>query len=158
MGMLDKSISELRRVSHNMMPEALMKFGLDTALNDFCNSVGQSGALRLTYQSYELQEGTIPPIISAAIYRIIQELVNNIIRHAQAVNALVVQLIRKDGTLSIAVEDDGNGFDPVILETGEGMGWLNLRNRVAYLNGTIDIQTNTGNGTSVNIEIPNFLS
>ena len=157
MGMLDKSISELRRVSHNMMPEALMKFGLDTALRDFCNSVVQSGALRLTYQSYELLEGTIPPIISAAIYRIIQELVNNIIRHAQAVNALV-QLIRKDGALSIAVEDDGKGFDPVILENSEGMGWLNLKNRVAYLNGTIDIQTNAGNGTSVNIEIPNFLS
>lgn len=156
MAMLDKSISELRRVSHNMMPEALMKFGLDTALKDFCNSVGQSGALPLTYQSYDLQEGTIPPIIAAAIYRIIQELVNNIIRHAQAKNALV-QLVRKDDVLSIAVEDDGKGFDPSILANSEGMGWLNLKNRVAYLNGTIDIQSHPGSGTSVNIEILNFL-
>jgi two-component system NarL family sensor kinase len=152
MGMLDRSITELRRVAHNMMPEALMKFGLDTALKDFCNSVDQSGAVQLTYQSFEMEEASIPVITSSAVYRIIQELVNNILKHADATTALV-QLIRKDSTLSITVEDNGKGFDADILQNVGGIGYLNLRNRVAYLNGTIDIQTAPGKGTSVNIEI-----
>jgi two-component system, NarL family, sensor kinase len=155
MGMLDKSISELRRVAHNMMPEALMKFGLDTALKDFCNSVEQSGALQLTYQSFGLEESSIPEVASAAVYRIVQELVNNILKHSNATTALV-QLIRKDAALSITVEDNGKGFDASILQHSDGMGYLNLKNRMAYMNGSIDIQTGPGKGTSVNIEISNI--
>ncbi len=98
MNILDMSINELRRVAHNMMPEALMNFGLDTALKDFCDSVGQSGPLQLTHQSYGIDETSIPPIKAAAIYRIVQELVNNIMRHAQATRALV-QLIREGNIL-----------------------------------------------------------
>jgi two-component system NarL family sensor kinase len=155
MSMLDKSISELRRVAHNMMPESLMKFGLDTALKDFCQSIDQSGAIRLDYLSFEVQETSIPDAAAAAVYRIVQELVNNILKHAEARTALV-QLIRKENTLSITVEDDGKGFDVQTLESSTGIGYLNLRNRVAYLNGTIDIKTEPGGGTSVNIEIFNI--
>ena len=154
MSMLDLSISELRRIAHNMMPEALVKFGLDTALRDFCNSVEQSGALQLTYQSFEILENSIPAITAGSVYRIIQELVNNILKHAGATTALV-QLIRKNDTLSITVEDNGRGFNAIILETSDGSGYLNLRNRVEYLNGTLDIQTAPDKGTSVNIEISN---
>jgi signal transduction histidine kinase len=157
MNILDMSINELRRVAHNMMPEALMKFGLDTALKDFCDSVGQSGALQLTHQSYQIDETSIPPIKAAAIYRIVQELVNNVIRHAQATRALV-QLIREGNVLNITVEDNGKGFDKTILASSDGMGYLNLENRVAYLSGKMDIQTSPGNGTFVNIEIANILS
>ncbi|MDR3714656.1 MAG: ATP-binding protein [Puia sp.] len=152
MGMLDRSISELRRVAHNMMPESLMKFGLDTALKDFCNSVDQTGAIQLVYQSFDIEEASVPAVVSSAVYRIIQELVNNILKHAHATTALV-QLIRKGNALSITVEDNGQGFDTGILEKSTGIGYLNLKNRVAYLNGTMDIQTGPGKGTSVNIEI-----
>lgn len=155
MGMLDKSISELRRVAHNMMPEALVKFGLDTALRDFCGSIDQGGALQLTYQSFEMDESSVPGATSAGIYRIIQELVNNILKHANATIALV-QLIRKGDALSITVEDNGEGFDTDILQKNEGMGYLNLQNRITYLKGSMDIQTAPGKGTSVNIEIPNI--
>ncbi len=155
MGMLDRSIRELRRVAHNMMPEALIKFGLDTALRDFCDSIDQSGAVSLTYSSYDLNETSIPDTQAVAIYRIVLELVNNILKHAGAKTALV-QLVRSEEALSITVEDDGKGFDPAILEGSAGIGYLNLRNRVAWLNGTIDIQTDPVKGTSVNIELPNI--
>jgi len=155
MAMLDKSISELRRVAHNLMPEALMQFGLDTALKDFCNSINQSGVIQLSYQSLEMDENSIPKNSSSAIYRIIQELVNNILKHANSQTALV-QLIRRNNTLSITVEDNGKGFDKNILQSSNGIGYPNLQNRVTYLGGTIDIQSGTGNGTSVNIEIPNI--
>jgi signal transduction histidine kinase len=155
MGMLDKSINELRRVAHNMMPEALMKFGLDTALQDFCDSIDKSGAVKLTYQSFEIDEQSISQNTAAAIYRIIQELVNNILKHADATTALV-QLIRNNNLLSITVEDNGKGFDKELLKNNDGIGYLNLQNRVTYLNGTIDVQTAGGNGTSIHIEIPNI--
>jgi two-component system NarL family sensor kinase len=155
MGMLDKSISELRRIAHNMMPEALMQFGLDTALKDFCNSIEQSGAIQLTYQSFEMDEASITKTTAAAVYRIIQELVNNILKHANATTALV-QLVRKDIALSITVEDNGKGFNKTILQNNDGTGYLNLQNRVTYLNGSIDIQTAADKGTSVNIEISNI--
>jgi two-component system NarL family sensor kinase len=155
MTMLDKSISELRRVAHNLMPEALMEFGLDTALKDFCNIINQSGAIQLVYQSFEMDENSISKNSSSAIYRIIQELVNNILKHASVQTALV-QLIRKNNALSITVEDNGKGFDKTILPNSNGIGYPNLQNRVTYLGGTIDIQSASGNGTSVNIEIPNI--
>jgi two-component system, NarL family, sensor kinase len=155
MGMLDHSIIELRRIAHNMMPEALVKFGLDSALRDFCTSVEQSGALQLTYQSFNIEESSISKLTAGAVYRIIQELVNNILRHANATTALV-QLVRKDGTLSITVEDNGKGFNASILQNSDGSGYRNLKNRVEYLNGTIDIQTAPDKGTSVNIEISNL--
>ena len=82
-------------------------------------------------------------------------MVNNILKHAGAKTALV-QLVRSQEALSITVEDDGKGFDPAILEGSAGIGYLNLRNRVAWLNGSIDIQTDPAKGTSVNIELPNI--
>jgi signal transduction histidine kinase len=153
--MLDQSIQELRRVAHNMMPETLVKFGLNTALQDFCNSINHANGVQITYQSFDLNDDFIPPNKSSAIYRIVQELVNNILKHANAKTALV-QLVKKDNALSITVEDDGNGFDKAILQTNSGMGYLNLQNRVAYIHGKIDIQTNVNKGTSVNIEIANI--
>ncbi|MFP5039845.1 tetratricopeptide repeat protein [Parasediminibacterium sp. JCM 36343] len=155
MGMLDKSISELRRVAHNMMPEALMKFGLDTALQDFCTGITQSGALQLVYQSFEMDDATIPQSKASIIYRIIQELMNNTLKHAEAKNALV-QIIRTGNSISITVEDDGKGFDVNILKDSNGIGYSNLQSRVAYLDGSIDIQSNIGKGTSVHIEIPDI--
>jgi signal transduction histidine kinase len=157
MAMLDKSISELRIISHNMMPEALMKFGLDTALKDYCNSINQSGAILLTYQSFDMDEDTIAAPNASVVYRIIQELINNILKHANAKTALL-QLIRKNDTLSITVEDDGRGFEKELLPTSDGIGLRNLQNRVAYLKGTIDINTAAGKGVSVNIEIPTIAS
>ena len=155
MGFLDKSIQELRRVAHNMMPEALMEFGLDTALKDYCNSITNSGVMQITYQSFEMNDLSIPPNVASVIYRIVQELINNTLKHANA-STSVVQLVKRIDALSITVEDNGKGFDLAILKNGSGIGYLNLQHRVSYLEGTIDVQTGPGRGTFVNIEIPNI--
>lgn len=153
--LLDTSIKELRRVAHNMMPEALVRFGLDTALKDFCDSIGQGQAPEVTYQSFELNDDTIPQSKTSAIYRIIQELVNNVLKHAHA-KTVLVQLIKKEDTLSITIEDDGQGFDTAILKNTSGIGYLNLNKRVAYINGKMDVQSAPGKGTSITIDIPNI--
>jgi signal transduction histidine kinase len=150
--MLDSSIREMRRVAHNMMPEVLVKYGLDTALRDFCIDINKSGALDVNYQSIGLDDTSIDQTTSIAIYRIAQELLNNSIRHAAASSA-IVQLTKTDGRLTLTVEDDGKGFDPENLEKAEGIGWQNIRNRVDFLKGKIDIQSSPGKGSSVMIEV-----
>lgn len=152
MDMLDSSISEMRRVAHNMMPEALVKFGLDAALRDFCNGVTESGALQVRYQSINVEGHSINQTTAITLYRVVQELINNTIKHASARKA-IVQLSRKDGRLYLEVEDDGVGFDTAILETVKGIGWTNIKNRVGFLKGVLDVHSEKGKGTSVHIEL-----
>ncbi|MGF2410801.1 tetratricopeptide repeat-containing sensor histidine kinase [Ferruginibacter sp.] len=152
MDMLDSSIKEMRRVAHNMMPEALVKFGLDTALKDFCNDINQSGALKVNYQSIGLENEMINQTIAITVYRIVQELINNTMKHAAANNA-IVQVTKSGEQLSVTVEDDGKGFDTVILQGVKGIGWANIQSRVDFLKGTLDVQSGTGKGTSVHIEL-----
>lgn len=149
--MLDSSIKEMRRVAHNMMPEALVKFGLDAALKDFCNDINQSGALRVTYHSIGMDNTQLDRTTSITIYRIVQELLNNIIKHAETQNA-IVQVSKNRDIISVTVEDDGKGFDTKILEHREGIGWRNIQSRVDYLKGKLDVRSEHGKGTSVWIE------
>ncbi|MBS1512483.1 MAG: hypothetical protein JST86_16685 [Bacteroidetes bacterium] len=152
MDMLDSSIKEMRRVAHNMMPEALVKFGLDTALKDFCNDINQSGALKVTYQSIGVSNTAIDQTAAITIYRIVQELINNTMKHAAAKSA-IVQVSKTNGQISVTVEDDGKGFDPVILQSAKGIGWTNIQSRIDFLKGTLDVQSAPGKGTSVHIEL-----
>lgn len=152
MDMLDSSIKEMRRVAHNMMPEALIKFGLDTALKDFCNDINQTGALKVIYQSIGLENAELDRITAITVYRIVQELINNTMKHAAAKTA-IVQVSKSAGRLSVTVEDDGKGFDVSILQSHGGMGWDNIRNRVEFLKGTLDVSSRPDTGTSVLIEL-----
>lgn len=149
--MLDSSISEMRRVAHNMMPESLLKFGLDLALRDFCQQVTTSGILKVSYQSIEIADKHIEQSLAITVYRIVQELLNNSIKHASAKNA-IVQLALEDRQLMVTVEDDGKGMDPDILKSAKGIGWKNIYSRLDYHNGKLDIKSSPDKGTSVYIE------
>lgn len=150
--MLDTSIHEMRRVAHNLMPENLLKFGLDAALKDFCSNINASGVLKLNYQSFGFENGILNESVSVSVYRIIQELVNNIVKHANAHLALV-QLTKSGDLLLIDVEDDGKGFDLSELSEKKGIGWSNIYSRLEYLNGKLDIESQPGKGASIHIEI-----
>lgn len=150
--MLGSSIHELRRIAHNMMPESLLKFGLDAALNDFCADFNNSGTIKVAYQSFDLDKLVAEQTTVITVYRIVQELLNNVRKHASATEA-IVQLIYRDKTLTVTVEDNGKGFDQEKLQQADGIGWKNIKSRVEYLDGTWDIQSEPGKGTAVNIEI-----
>ncbi len=152
MDMLDSSIKEMRRVAHNMMPEALVKFGLDTALKDFCNDISNSGALQVSYQSIGVENAKIDQTTAITIYRIVQELINNTMKHAVAQTALV-QLSKAENQMSVTVEDDGKGFDTAMLSGSRGIGWSSIQNRVEFLKGKLDVHSQPGKGTSVLIEL-----
>ena len=148
--MIDTSIKELRRVAHNMMPEMLTRFGLDEALKEYCNTINATNLLAAKYQSMGM-DSRLEKSSEIIIYRIIQELLNNIMKHAAASEA-IVQLIKEEGRFSIIVEDNGKGFDTVSLKNNNGAGLVSIQSRVDYLKGRFEIHSETGKGTLINIE------
>ena len=150
--MLDNSIKEMRRVAHNMMPEVLVRYGLDAALKDYATEINKTGIIKVIYQSMDIEDKEIDQTTAITVYRIIQELLNNVIKHAQATEVLV-QVFRQMSKLVINVEDNGKGFDVKLSEEKGGMGWKNIRSRVEMLKGSIDIHSAPGKGTSVNLEL-----
>jgi signal transduction histidine kinase/Tfp pilus assembly protein PilF len=150
--MLDTSISELRRVAHNLMPEALVKFGLASALRDFCDFVNNSKVIHVIFQQVG-HERRLDLSVEVVLYRVANELVNNALKHSRA-GEIIIQLNYDDHSLDMTVEDNGVGFDKTILEKTKGSGWPNIQSRIAYIKGTLDIETTPGNGTAVNITIP----
>ncbi len=151
MDMLDSSIKEMRRVSHNLMPEVLVRYGLDAALKDYITEINKSGIIKVIYQSMGMEEKVMEHSTSLGLYRIVQELLNNVIKHAAATEVLVQVFSEKD-KLVVNIEDNGRGIDLAVMEKGEGMGWKNIRSRVDLLNGKIDIQSAPGKGAAINIE------
>lgn len=150
--MLDSSIMEMRRVAHNLMPENLIKFGLDAALKDFCNDIQQSGVLKINYISIGIDEAELEQSAALSIYRIIQELVNNILKHAEAKQALV-QLTKNGNLILLDVEDDGKGFEHTKMLLSTGIGWSNIKSRLEYLGAKFTLDTAPGKGSSIHIEI-----
>jgi two-component system, NarL family, sensor kinase len=148
--MIDTSIKELRRVAHNMMPEILTKFGLDEAVKEYCNTINSTKLLTVKYQSLGM-EVRLEKSNEIIIYRIVQELLNNIMKHAIATEAFV-QIIRERNRLNVVVEDNGKGFDASLPENNKGAGLINVRSRVDYLKGQLEIHTEPGKGTLINIE------
>ena len=125
-------------MDYSMMPEWLVKFGLDTALKDFCNDINQSGALQVSYQSIGFKNAVIEQTTAITLYRIVQELLNNTMKHAAAKTA-VVQVTKSEAHLSVTVEDDVNGFDTSLFKHSTGIGCSNIQNRVEFLKGTINV-------------------
>ena len=151
LSMLDNTIGDLRKVAHNLMPEALVKYGLVEALRDFCDTIQSSTNLKIVYQPLG-ENRKLSNTAEVFIYRIIQELVNNAVKHADA-KQIIVQLTTSSNKIGITVEDDGKGFDTAAITNRKGDGLDNIKYRVQYLNGTIDTVASPGNGTSVNIEL-----
>jgi signal transduction histidine kinase len=147
---LDQSVQELRRIARNMMPETLLQFGLQAALKDLCDSM-QTTHMHIEFQAYGLA-ADIPQQVQITIYRIVQELLSNAIRHAGASNILV-QCSQNENIVFITVEDDGRGFDEDLQGGKKGIGLSNIRNRVNFLKGKVDIRSVPGEGTTVNVEV-----
>jgi signal transduction histidine kinase len=143
MSTLDESIHELRRVAHNMMPDSLSRFGLKTAIADFCVGIP---IVKFTYFG---DEKRLDPKLEVMIYRTIHELINNALKHADATHILV-QIIQEPERIALTVEDNGHGFDPASATKGTGLA--NIRTRVASYNGSMVVDSKSGTGTEINIE------
>lgn len=150
---LDESIKDLRAVSHGMFSAELLQQGLEAALSNYCSATAAATGLQITFECIGLKEVVIPGEQAFQLFRIVQELLQNVVRHAQAATA-IVQLSFHEGLLALTVEDNGKGFDVKQLRAGGGIGLKNVQSRVRILHGKLDIQSQSGRGTSVLVEIP----
>ena len=146
---LDHSVSELRHVARNLMPESLLNFGLETALQDLCEFYVRKN-LDIDFQAIDI-ERKLPLNVQLNIYRIVQELLANAVKHAGA-SSILLQCSQSGKNFMITIEDNGKGFDKNIEKTSKSMGLLNLKNRVSYLKGKMEINSDQ-QGTAINIEL-----
>ena len=146
---LDRSVNELRRIARNMMPESLLNSGLEIALKEICESF-TSPTLQIDFQAYNIEKN-IAQDMQVTIFRIVQELLANAVRHAGA-TSILVQCSQNENTFYITIEDNGKGFTTDQVDAGKGIGLTNVKNRVDYLKGNLDIESSPGAGTTINIE------
>lgn len=147
--LVDESCKEVRSVSHNMMPNALLKKGLAAAVREFVDKI-DNRILKVTLHAEGLNE-RLDANTETMVYRVIQECINNVIKHSGA-NQLDISLIHDAEGLSITIEDNGRGFDAS--QQNEGIGLKNIRSRVAYLKGEVEWDSKPGQGTVVTIFVP----
>ncbi len=147
---LRKTSGEVRRLSHQMMPRALTEAGLVPAISDLLNRTFNDSGIQCTFH-HHLISPRFNPQTELALFRITQELINNIVRHAKATQASVNLLQIKD-IIRLTVEDNGIGFKPDDVKAGHGL--LNIRTRAEGVNGTVLFEQNGQAGTLITVTVP----
>ena len=149
--LVDESCREVRSVSHTMMPDKLLKYGLATAIQDFTDKLDQN-SLRVHLYTEGLGE-RLDSGVEIVLYRVIQECVNNVIKHAHA-STLDIAVIRDKDGINATIEDNGKGFDSTDKGKFDGIGLKNIITRIEYLKGTVDFDSAPGRGTVVALYVP----
>ena len=155
--LLDTAVSDTRRVSHDLMPSTIERYGLIKALEDFVMRMSKLSHLKIEIDPDHVDDH-LSKLVRLNIYRIIQELVQNVIKHAKA-NALFIKIRKYDHTILLTVDDDGQGFEGTIEQVASmGIGLKNVMARVKSMNGSFHIESKKTKGTHIDVSIPILLS
>lgn len=147
---LQEAIREVRNISHDLMPEVLESFGLKEAINQTCTNLHDRLGINVMFDHVDL-EVRYDQLVEVNLFRIAQELLNNIQKHASCTKVFV-SLMDHGESLNLTVEDDGVGFNPE--SDSNGIGLSNVISRVNSMNGQIDIESAENSGTLINIDVP----
>ncbi len=150
-GLVVETLQSVRRLAVELRPSALDDFGLEPALRRLGETVREAGTLDVQVET-RLGAVRLPADVETALYRIVQEALTNAVKHAGA-NHVSVVVTRKSTSVHVMIEDDGGGFDPSVVST-LGLGLLGMRERVELLDGTFEIDTAPGAGTTLIVELP----
>lgn len=151
--MLDDSIAEIRTISHEMMPRALSEMGLIPAMEDMLSKSLGSTNIAYEFEYHKMKGERFAENVEVSLYRISQELVNNIIKHSQA-KAVSVQLLKTKTHLVLVVEDNGKGFKYDSAESRNGIGLMNITSRAKAIHGEVNYQPSPQQGTVATIRVP----
>jgi signal transduction histidine kinase len=151
--LIDELYREMRHLAYNIMPQTLLKKGLDKALDELVQRLNQSQQ-QITFElnSYGLEQ-RLPLESEQLLYRVIQEWLTNVMKYAQS-SRVVLNLVASDGRLSLMIEDNGQGFDASVLGRSKGHGWANIESRLGVLGASYELDSRAGRqGTTLNIEL-----
>jgi PAS domain S-box-containing protein len=143
--------NEIRRLSQSLAPPELRYIGLVESIRDLCDLLKNLHAFSIKFEHHAFNEDRIPDTMKLMLFRIIQEQVNNIIRHAHA-NNIIVTLEADASELRLFIADDGKGYDPQLIK--KGLGLTNIINRVELFDGNAEIITSPGNGCFLQVRVP----
>lgn len=144
--------TDLRRISHELHPAALQRLGLVLATRSFCKDFGTAHKITIEFDEKGVP-ALLPDDISVCLYRIIQESLNNVVKHSNASSARV-EIIADTEELRLVVSDEGNGFDPLEAVTNSSLGLISMRERVRLVGGKLSIRSQMGKGTRIMASIP----
>jgi two-component system sensor histidine kinase UhpB len=145
-----ETLQSVRRLAVELRPKALDDFGLEPALRRLGQSVREVSDVDVQVEA-RLGEGRLPADVETAVYRIVQEALTNVVKHAGARHVSVV-VTRKNDTMSVVIEDDGKGFD--VSRPADGLGLSGMRERVELLDGKLHVDSASGAGTTLVLELP----
>jgi signal transduction histidine kinase len=145
------TLQDVRRLAVELRPSALDDFGLVAALERLTASFAEQTGISVDFQT-ALADERLPEEVETALYRIVQESLTNVVKHAQA-RRVSILLARKDGAVKAVVEDDGQGFDPAE-QTDDGYGLMGMRERLALLGGRLEVESGRDGGTTIAAEVP----
>ena len=148
---IDEAVVEVRSISHNLMPTALMNYGLKEAIKELCRRVNDSKKIIIDFNSEKFDIKLIKET-EIILYRIIQEIINNMLKHSKA-DKINIELTNSQNTLKLYINDNGVGFDKSEISRSKGIGWQNIYSRVSILNGEIIVNSQIGKGTEIEIHI-----
>ena len=146
------TLENVGRLAFALRPSALDEFGLVPALKDLCRRLEEQGGPKVELDVALPAGARLPAKLETAVFRITQEALTNVVKHAEA-NTVHVILAGRERSVVLAVEDDGRGFSPTQAHGG-GLGLVGMRERVASVNGALDIESKRGAGTRLAVEIP----
>jgi len=150
---LNEMYGEVRNIAFNLMPTVLVKKGLVSAVEQLVERFNSSGKVFFQVHAYDLDE-KLSDLNEISLYRIVQEILNNIVKYADA-SQVDVQFVRHDDELVVTIEDNGRGFDIRRLEQGEGNGWKNIRSRLNLIKGEIEIDSHPNSrGSTYILNVP----
>ena len=151
---VDIICNEVRNISHRMLPKALEIAGIIPALEELLVNFLAETKIKYEFNHYGITEARFSDDIELAIYRIVQEMLNNIVKHAEA-NFITLQLLKNKNKLILIVEDNGKGFNfDTVINKHKGAGLSNINSRVQLINGKLNFQSGKGKGTIATIRIP----
>jgi signal transduction histidine kinase len=148
---LNGVIENLHRIAMALRPASLDHVGLVAALRQHIDSMAEKHGLKISFTSSEGVE-RLPANVETVLYRMVQESLTNIVRHAHATRADVVLTVR-DGKLIVIIEDDGIGFDPEAAPAGSHLGLFGMRERAEMIDAKLMIESSPGNGTTIMMEV-----
>jgi signal transduction histidine kinase len=156
--MLDRSIKnintiikEIRNISKALVPSSIEDLGLIASLNDLLDNIRITNIIDIEFYPDSDVETLINENYKLTLYRIVQEQINNIVKHAEA-KTVLIELFHENNMIELVVTDDGRGFDPTTVKKGHGL--KNMRSRAELLNGTIEMITAPGKGCKLKVHIP----
>ncbi len=149
---IDEAFDEVRNISHNLSPSLLSGQGLKGALNSISAKINQSSKLKITFDTFGL-DSKMDELLENVLYRAIQEIVNNTIKHSKATE-LFIQLAQDNNQITLMAEDNGEGFDVNPQWEKSSFGLSHIKSGIKNLNGTLFIDSKKGRGTIISIFIP----